>query len=162
MSAPRNDLPRVLFVGRSRYTLPLPEWLAKKWDALARQIDYRVIGTAGSADTAVRDERFRLLPPLRLRRLDGLAFYFRLPAHARREIRSFRPQAIIAADPYVGMAALLARVFAGRPRPRVIVEVHGDWRTFTRLYGSRWRKVLSPVADIKWKGEDYKGVAYRC
>ncbi|KQU52763.1 hypothetical protein ASG72_07660 [Bosea sp. Leaf344] len=22
--------------------------------------------------------------------------------------------------------------------------------------------VLSPVADIKWKGEDYKGVAYRC
>ena len=38
--------PRVLFVGRNRYSLPLPEWLAKKWEALERQIDYRVLASA--------------------------------------------------------------------------------------------------------------------
>jgi glycosyltransferase involved in cell wall biosynthesis len=29
----------------------------------------------------------------------------------------------------------------------VIVEVHGDWRTFTRLYGSRARKAVARLAD---------------
>ena len=38
--------PRVLFVGRSRYRLPLPAWLAKKWDAIEELVDYRVIGAA--------------------------------------------------------------------------------------------------------------------
>jgi glycosyltransferase involved in cell wall biosynthesis len=28
-----------------------------------------------------------------------------------------------------------------------VLEVHGDWRTVTRLYGSRLRRVLDPLAD---------------
>ena len=27
------------------------------------------------------------------------------------------------------------------------MEVHGDWRTATRLYGSRWRRLLAPLGD---------------
>jgi glycosyltransferase involved in cell wall biosynthesis len=30
---------------------------------------------------------------------------------------------------------------------RVVVEIHGDWRTATRLYGSRVRSVLGPAGD---------------
>ena len=41
-----SDRPRVLFVGRSRYSLPLPGWLAKKWDAVEEQLDYRILGAA--------------------------------------------------------------------------------------------------------------------
>jgi glycosyltransferase involved in cell wall biosynthesis len=140
-----STLPRVLFVGRGRYSLPLPGWLAKKWDAIEPQLDYRVLGAAeeGSGSTT---ERFRLAKPRRPRRLDGALFHLLLPFRVRRELREFRPAALIASDPFVGAAALVGRRLAGRPTP-VIVEVHGDWRTATRLYGSSARRLLAPVAD---------------
>ena len=140
-----TERPRVLFVGRARYSLPLPAWLAKKWDAVEQELDYRVIGAA-SADSGPSDDRFRLARPARLRRLDGLLFYLRLPLRLRNQIRSFRPQAIFASDPFLGIAALAGRALARRRVP-VIVEVHGDWRTFSRLYGSPARRLISPLAD---------------
>src|SRR6185295_1901668 len=92
-------------------------------------------------------ERFRLVPPSRLRRLDGLLFYLRLPFLTRREIKAFRPEAIVASDPYIGAAALIGRALTRAAKPQVIVEVHGDWRTFTRMYGSPKRAAFSPAAD---------------
>jgi glycosyltransferase involved in cell wall biosynthesis len=137
--------PRVLFVGRTRYTLPLAPWLARKWDAVEEQLDYRLLGSA-SADSAVSDRRFRLASPVRPAALDGLVSYLLLPVRVRREINRFEPDAIIASDPIVGAAALIGRRF-GRRRPPVIVEVHGDWRTFTRAYGSQARRLLARVVD---------------
>jgi len=141
-----DGLPRVLMVGRTRYTLPLPEWLARKFDALERQLDYRVLASAEDGSPTTSD-RFRLLPPARPRLLDGVLFYLRCPLAIRRQIRDFRPEAIIAESPYTAAAALVARAFLGGRRPRVVVEVHGDWRTATRLYGSPRRKLLNPLAD---------------
>jgi glycosyltransferase involved in cell wall biosynthesis len=140
-----TERPRVLFVGRARYSLPLPQWLAKKWDAVEQELDYRVIGAA-TEDSGPNDERFRLARPARPRRLDGLLFYLRLPLRLRRQILSFRPEAIFASDPFLGVAALAGRALARRRVP-VIVEVHGDWRTFSRLYGSPARRLISPLAD---------------
>jgi glycosyltransferase involved in cell wall biosynthesis len=140
-----TERPRVLFVGRARYSLPLPGWLAKKWDAVEKELDYRVIGAA-TEDSGPSDDRFRLARPARPRRLDGLLFYLRLPLRLRREILSFRPQAIFASDPFLGVGALAGRALARRRVP-VIVEVHGDWRTFSRLYGSPARRLISPLAD---------------
>jgi glycosyltransferase involved in cell wall biosynthesis len=137
--------PRVLFVGRGRYSLPLPGWLAKKWDAIEPQLDYRVLGAAEEGSSS-GDERFRLARPLRPRRLDGALFHLLLPFRVRRELKEFRPAAIIASDPFVGAAALAGRRLAGSQAP-VIVEVHGDWRTATRLYGSPARRLLAPLAD---------------
>ena len=134
--------PRVLFVGRSRVRLPLPDWLEPKWTAIGRVLDYRYLGAAPPGGETSRG-RFRLRPPAR--RLDAPLFYARLPRDVRRELRSFDPDAIVAADPFVGFAVLLAR--GRRRRPRVIVEVHGDPRTFTRGYGSRLRKAVAPLAD---------------
>jgi glycosyltransferase involved in cell wall biosynthesis len=48
--------------------------------------------------------------------------------------------------PYDAAAALLARSIARVPA-KIIVEVHGDWRTSTRLYGSPARRLLSRLAD---------------
>lgn len=140
-----TDNPRVLFVGRGRYRLPLPQWLAKKWDALEAVLDYRVLGAA-EAGSAPSDERFRLSAPAHPRALDGVIFHLRLPRRIRRQIDELRPDAIVAENPFVGAAALVARRRASS-RPPVIVEVHGDWRTFTRLYGSGARRVLAPFAD---------------
>lgn len=138
-------LPRVLFVGRGRYRLPLPAWLAKKWDALEETIDYRVLGAA-EPGSAARTERFRLSPPARPPVIDGALFAARLPFRVRRMIADFEPEVIVAADPLVGASVLAGRRLAGVGTP-VIVEVHGDWRTFTRGYGSQARRLLSPLTD---------------
>lgn len=141
-----SPLPRVLMVGRTRYSLPLPEWLARKFDALERQLDYRVLASAEEG-SPTEDERFRLVPQSRPRKLDGVLFYIRFPFHVRRQIKEFRPEAIIAESPYTAAAAIVARWFLRGEKPQVVVEVHGDWRTATRLYGSPARKLLNPVAD---------------
>jgi glycosyltransferase involved in cell wall biosynthesis len=131
--------PRLLIVGRSRYRLPLERGPAEKFAALRGELDLRVLASArdGSPTT---DETFRLVPPSRP--LDGLRFWAALPARVRREVVDFRPDAILVQSPYEAAAVLLAHV--GRP---VILEVHGDWRTATRLYGSSARRLLAPLAD---------------
>ena len=128
--------PRVLFVGRGRIAVPLEPWLAKKWDALEQQLDLRVLN-AGSGGG---DPRFRLLPE------SAAGFYPRLPLAVARELRAFRPQVIVASDPFVGVAARIGRALAGSDA-KLVVEVHGDPSTFTRAYGSSARRVVARLAD---------------
>jgi glycosyltransferase involved in cell wall biosynthesis len=126
--------PRVLFVGPTRYTLPLPPGLERKFSALGERLDYRVIARGPSSD-----ECFRLLPA------DGKRFYAALPASVRRELRAFQPHAVVAEDPRTAAIVLLVRTRARSPR--VIAEVHGNWQHATRLYGSPARRLASPIVD---------------
>jgi len=136
---------RALFVGRTRYRLPLAPSIAQKFDALRDELDVRVLASA--ADDSTRgDETFTLVPPLRPALLDGLAFWTALPFRTARLLREFRPDAVICQTAYDAAAALLARRMSRVPA-RVIVEVHGDWRTSTRLYGSPARRVLGGLGD---------------
>jgi glycosyltransferase involved in cell wall biosynthesis len=128
---------RVLFVGRSRYRLPLSETLRRKWAALAAVLDVRVV--ASSFDRSTGDDTFHLRPRTRL---DGPLFWLTLPLRVRREAAVWRPDAIMAQSPFEAAAALVART--GVP---VIVELHGDWRTFARLYGSPLRRAVARVVD---------------
>lgn len=137
--------PRVLFVGRTRYRLPLEPALARKWDALGRELDLRVVARASENGNG-HDSTFRLARPFRLRALDGPAFYATLPIRVARELRSFRPDVLFIQSPYEAAAALAARKLAGSDA-RVVLELHGDWRTATRLYGSRLRRLLEPVTE---------------
>ncbi|MFL5582471.1 MAG: glycosyltransferase family 4 protein [Gemmatimonadaceae bacterium] len=136
--------PRVLFVGRTRYDLPLPASLARKWDAVSREVDVRVVGAAGRV--AAGDPRFRLLPARGPRGLDGAAFYAALPAVVRAEARRHRPDVVVTQSPYEAFA-LLPGLRGLRPRPALVVEVHGDWRIAARLYGSRRRRVIAGLSD---------------
>jgi glycosyltransferase involved in cell wall biosynthesis len=132
-------------VGRTRYRLPLDPSLARKWDALAETMHVHVLARAAERDGG-GDTRFCLAPPLRPRALDGAAFYASLPFRIARELRRSRPDVVLTQSPYEAAAALAARRLAGS-RARVAVELHGDWRTATRLYGSRLRRVLEPLAE---------------
>ena len=129
---------RVLMVRRTRYRLPLSPALARKFDALDRVVDLRVLATRGSG-SAGADPRFRLVA-------DAASFWPALPFRIARELHRFRPDAVLAQSPFETAAALLARRLAGVPA-KVVTEVHGDWRTFARLYGSRLRRPVGPVAD---------------
>jgi glycosyltransferase involved in cell wall biosynthesis len=142
-ASPRK--PRVLFVGRTRYALPLPGWLQKKFDALDAEIDYHVLASA--APGAASEGRFELVQPARPRPLDGVLFHALLPFRVARAIRQHRPDAIVAEDPHIAAATLLGRRLAGRPVPRLVAEVHGNWRLGTRLYGSPARRLFAPLAD---------------
>jgi glycosyltransferase involved in cell wall biosynthesis len=133
---------RVLFVGGTRYDLPLKPGLARKWDAIERVLELRVIGRAGSVHAA--DPRFRLVGT-RLS-LSGPAFYAVLASIVAVETRRFRPDVVIAQGPYEAYACLAAWT-AIKGRPKLVVELHADWRTASRLYGPPWRRSLAKVAD---------------
>ncbi len=137
--------PRVLLVGRTRYRLPLSPSLRRKFDALSHDLDVHVLASA-PADAPPRDETFTLVRPFPIRRLDGLAFWLALPLRAARELRRLRPDVVLVQGAHEAAAVLLARLFA-RSGARVVLDVHGDWRLATRLYGSRARRLLNPLAD---------------
>jgi glycosyltransferase involved in cell wall biosynthesis len=126
--------PRVLFVGRTRYRMPLEPGLARKWDALSDELDVRVLATK-RGDGAV-DPRFTLVPDRGL-----IGFYALLPGAVRRELRRFDADVVAAQSPY---EAIAVRPVLGRAK--LLLEVHGDWDTAARLYGSPLRQALDPLS----------------
>lgn len=129
----------MLLVARTRYALPLSHSLERKFDALGRRLHFHVLASSVSGQ-GVHTAEFTLVG--RRRRLDGVLFWLLLPWRVRAVARRERPDAILAQSPYEAAAALVART--GVP---VVVELHGDWRTATRLYGAGARRLMSPVAD---------------
>jgi glycosyltransferase involved in cell wall biosynthesis len=135
---------RLLMVGRSRYSLPLSPSLEQKFAALSRELDVRVLASSGRA--AGSDPRFVVVRPIRPRVLDGIAFYARLPFLVARELRAFRPDAVLAQGAQEAALCVLGRKLA-RISTRVIADIHGDPATPARLYGSPRRRALAPLAD---------------
>ena len=125
---------RLLMVGRSRYSLPLSPSLAQKFDALSAELDVRVLASSGGGHGT--DPRFRLVRPIRPRALDGAAFYALLPFRVARELRSFRPDAVLAQGAQEAALCVLGRTLARVPT-RVIADIHGDRR---RRHGSTARR----------------------
>ena len=138
--------PRLLMAGRTRYRLPLEDGLRRKFEALEGELELKVIGTAPPGSPTA-DGAFRLVGPARPRVLDGALFYPRLALRIAGELSAFRPDAVAVQSPYEAAAALAARRLA-RARVPIVLDVHGDWRTATRLYGSAARRLLNPVTDL--------------
>jgi glycosyltransferase involved in cell wall biosynthesis len=136
---------RFLFVGRTRYQLPLDESRRRKFAALAEVSDIRVLASA-PAGAPSGDDVFTLVRPFPVRALDGLAFHALLPWRVARELRGFRPTVVLVQGAHEAALVLVGRALA-RSRVPVVLDVHGDWRTATRLYGSPARRLLNPVAD---------------
>jgi glycosyltransferase involved in cell wall biosynthesis len=137
--------PRVLFVSRERFRLPLDGAQKRKWDAVAAVVDHRVLAAA-PAGSPTADERFRLVGPARPPVLDGALFYLLLPLRIARELRAFRPDAALVQGVHE-LAAFLAARSLTRVRTKAILDVQGDWHEATRLYGSPLRRLLNPVND---------------
>jgi len=137
--------PRVLMVGRTRYRLPLNGSLERKFAALEERLALRVLAAA-PRDASGGDGTFALERGTAVAALDGPLFYGTLPLRIARELRHRPADAIVAQSPYEALAALAGRKLA-RSDAAVVVEVHGDWRTWSRLYGSPARAVVAPLAD---------------
>ena len=137
--------PRVLMVGRTRYRLPLGASLARKFDALEERLDLRVLASA-PRDASAGDGTFSLQRGTPVPALDGPVFYGTLPVRIARELRQHPADAILAQSPYEALAAFAGRTLA-RSAAAVVVEIHGDWRTWSRLYRTPARAVVAPLAD---------------
>lgn len=144
MSAIGERLPRVLLVGRARLRFPLDAGLERRYEALSRELDWMQLGTV--AGGAPADDRFVLARPFPIGRLEGLAYHVALPFRIRRALRRFRPDVAIVQGAQETALVLLGRQLA-RSRTKVVVDLHGDWRAPTRLYGSSLRRALAPLAD---------------
>jgi glycosyltransferase involved in cell wall biosynthesis len=138
--------PRVLFVSRERFRLPLDGAQKRKWDAVATVVDARVLAAAPEG-WPTRDERFHLVGPASPRVLDGALYYLLLPWRIARELRAFRPDAALVQGVHETAAFLLARRLAGVPT-KVVIDIQGNWREATRLYGSPLRRLLNPLGDV--------------
>ena len=132
-------------VGRTRYRLPLDASLTRKFDALEERLDLRVLASAPRG-AAGGDGTFSLQRGTPVPALDGPLFYGTLPLRIARELRRRPADAILAQSPYEALAAFAGRRLA-RSDAAVVVEIHGDWRTWSRLYGSPARAVVAPLAD---------------
>ena len=58
------------------------------------------------------------------------------PSGSRGSSATFDPTVVLAQSPFEAAAAYAGRALARRRVP-VVVELHGDWASFARLYGSR-------------------------
>ena len=133
--------PRLLYVGNTTYDLPLSAELARKWDSVADRVELRLIARAG--DVKRDDPRFRLV---RLPRSIAGGFHLTLPWIVAQEVRRFRPDVVITQSPYEALPVLgVLRTL--RERPKLVVEIQGDWRSATRFYGSRSRRFFASAAD---------------
>jgi glycosyltransferase involved in cell wall biosynthesis len=135
--------PNVLFVSRERFRLPLDGAQKRKWDAVASVVQHRVLAAAAPG-SPTRDAHFRLVGRAPL--LDGPLFYLLLPWRIARELRDFRPEAALVQGIHETVAFLVARRLAGA-ETKIILDVQGDWHEATRLYGSRFRRLLNPLND---------------
>jgi glycosyltransferase involved in cell wall biosynthesis len=137
--------PRVLFVSRERFRLPLSGAQQNKWDAVSAVVEPRVLAAA-PAGWPSGDARFHLVGPARPRPLDGALFYSLLPHRIARELRDFQPDAALVQGVHEGVAFLLGRRLARVPA-KLVLDVQGDWHAATRLYGSPLRRLLNPLND---------------
>ena len=123
-----------------------PDWLAKKWDAVEEQLDYRFLGAA-EAGARSRDRALpaRRRPPGRGGSTASSSICGCRCGCAGSSMTSSPTRS---SPPIRSSArrALLGRALARAATP-VIVEVHGDWRTFARLYGSPSRRLFARAAD---------------
>ncbi len=139
--------PRAVFLGKNAVTLDDDQ--RKKFAIHDRHLDTVVIGS-GTRSHVERGPGVRVVA-LRAGRpkfLSTPTFYLVAPIVALGAAAGRRQAAIVCQSPYEAVGALVfGKAIPKRWRPRIQVEIHGDWRTATRLCGSVHRRWLALVAD---------------
>ena len=135
--------PRVLFVSRERFRLPLDETQMRKWSAVGELLDFHILAAA-QPGSPLRSDRMELGSPHAA--LDGPRYYLELPIRIARALRTIRPEAAVVQGVHEASAFLVARSVT-RARTKLVLDVQGDWHEATRLYGSPARSLLNPLND---------------
>jgi glycosyltransferase involved in cell wall biosynthesis len=140
--------PRAIFLGKARAPMAPSASYARKLELLYRELDpsFVHLGDPGFRwHGRVRSIQF---PELKPAFLGGILFYTMAPAAALALASGRDKTAIVCQSPFEAVGTLiLSKVLPPRLRPPVVVEIHGDWRTATELYGSTSRHSITPIAN---------------
>lgn len=146
-SRPRTK-PRAVFVGKTRIGSPPGEDLEKKFAIHSELLDMVLVSIGPRRTQRISGVRALAVPALKPAFLGGLLFYAVGPVMAVGLAAGRKRCAIVCQSPFEAFGVvLLLRLLPRRLRPRVQVELHGDWSTAPRMYGSRLRSVVGPVSD---------------
>ena len=146
VTAPR---PRVVFLEKGPEKGPASESdVASKRAILERYVDPVVVTTGSPGRRSGGDATTRALPRVRPGLANSALFYGVGPALALAQTARSGPRGIVCQSPYEAAGTVaLSWMLPRSLRPRIVVEVHGDWRTAARLYGGSVRRPLAPLAD---------------
>jgi glycosyltransferase involved in cell wall biosynthesis len=144
----RSPKPHAVFVGKNRINDPIPATFRGKFDVHARYVDQSYVVTGPPGVEKIDGITLVRLPGLRPRFLGGVLFYAIAPPIALALSLRRRPSAVVCQSVFEGLGiVVLSRLIPRRWRPRTQIEIHGDWKTAPRLYGSRNRRVVAPLTD---------------
>ena len=141
-----TDKPPMISVGKTLVADPPSAAVRRRFETVARHLDATFVNAGPFGVRRLHGVRVISWPQPKV--IGGAVFYSVAPLLAV-GLAARRPgSAITCQSPYEAAGVLaLRRLAPRRRRPPVVVEVHGDWGSATRLYGSRWRRLLSPAAD---------------
>ena len=140
--------PRVLFVGAGRATGCRSPRASRASGTRSRSGS--TCAVLADARRPARDDRAsELVPPPPSS--TGRSSTRRCRRASRRELRELPARRRRRAEPVRGGAVVVARALARSPA-KLVVEVHGDWRTATRLYGSRAAARCSARSPTRSRG----------
>ncbi|MGD9505027.1 MAG: glycosyltransferase family 4 protein [Syntrophobacteraceae bacterium] len=133
-----DSRPRICFFGATRYGFPLPTGVKKKFKALEKIANVRVVGVATDARPRRFTEgaRFILSPAVAWRALRHLWFSVCGGWALLRILLRGEVDVIVAQSPYGGAVAAFARALAARTggrRTALVVESHGDFEKYLFL-----------------------------
>lgn len=135
-----RDTPRAVVLGKAGLTSITPGDLDRKFSILSKHLDAVVVG-AGRVQRVRRSGVQAIGIPRML-------FYMAAPPLAVAVAALRRGTVITCQSPFEAFPAMLvSRLLPHRIRPLLVVEVRGDWRTATRLYGKPVRRLLAPLVD---------------
>ncbi|MDR7555336.1 MAG: glycosyltransferase family 4 protein [Armatimonadota bacterium] len=136
--------PRAVFVGKGG--LEPPGSLRSKFEVLARHLKAAVVSVRPPGPVPPVPLRVVAFPR-RPKVAASILFYTMGPVVAV-ALAACRRGVVVCQSPYEGAVVQGFRWLLPKGyRPRVLVEVHGDWRAASRLYGSLLRRLLAPAAD---------------
>ena len=149
MQSLANGRPRAVFVGKSRMPVPPRPDDEMKYEINTRHLRAIVVCTS------TRPGLYRPggatvvgLGALTTPVFGTVLFYLVAPVVGLALAMGRRQTAIVCQSPYEGFGVVAFReLLPRRLRPRVQIELHGDWRTATRTYGSPRRRLVSGPAD---------------
>lgn len=143
-----DERPRMVFLGKTRWPDPPSPSFNRRLQALADLVEPVLIHVGRPRAGWYGRVRSFSFPDLRPSLLGGAVFYTAAPILALGVAARARPSLIVCQSPFEGATTIAAsRAIPRRLRPKIVVEVHGDWRSASRLYGSPARSMLAGVAD---------------
>ena len=133
-----DSRPRVCFFGATRYGFPLPPGVRKKFEALEKIANVRVVAMSADAEPHGfrKEARLILAPTMDWRALRHLWFFVCGGWALLRILLRGEVDVIVAQSPYEGAVADIARALAARtggPRAALVVESHGDFEKYLFL-----------------------------